>query len=244
MSFLSNDRRFKPPGSRISAHSSARILIILSVLTLLAVGLGFWLPSGPESRPIQKQAEAVKVSPETSNPTPTAEAHPAVVPLYPAPTAVEGQRLPKESALRLIANAPSIGRVAPIDRTAFTKLTALHENDTVELPLLDGTVARGTVNIVRHDEGGWWRVGGALESPRSGSFAIGTDGQTAGGLIQFQRENLAYEITSDDSGALVLRERRRSDVVCSPLPRPNFEPETPVAAALFLEWPPVIPYAA
>ena len=75
-------------------------------------------------------------------------------------------------------------------------------------------------------------MGGTLESPRGGSFALGTDGRAVGGLIQFQRENLAYEITDDpDSDALILRERRRSDVVCAPLPRPNFEHETPAAFA-------------
>jgi|GEM_PF-952809 len=235
MSFLSNAWRIQPLGSRQSGQSSTRVLVVLSLLALFAVGLGVWLPSGHEAAVTPQVAVQAPASSPTAATTPptSAAANPTVVArLYPAPTVVEGQPLPKASAVHLVSNAPAVGRSAQLDRAAFAKLTALHENDTVELPLLDGTVARGTVNIARHDEGGWWRVGGVLEAPRSGSFALGTDGRTAGGLIQFQRENLAYEITEDTaSAALVLRERRRSDVVCAPLPRPDFEPEVPPAAA-------------
>jgi len=109
----------------------------------------------------------------------------------------------------------------------FHALPALREGAPVRIPLPDGTMAAGKVALVQHDLGGWLRVAGALDEPATGSFALGTDGSTVGGLVQFPTRRLAYQVIDDPATGVTLHQRALGDLLCLPLPRPNFEPTTP-----------------
>lgn len=107
--------------------------------------------------------------------------------------------------------------------TIARSLPSLREGSSVRLVIHPGLVADGLVTLVLHETGGWLRVAGEISGPIPGSFAFGTDGSAAGGLIQFPTRRLAYELTPEGT----FHERRLGDLVCLPLPRPDFESATP-----------------
>lgn len=106
-------------------------------------------------------------------------------------------------------------------------LPKLRDGEFVRLALPDGTLAVGSVTLIQHETGGWLRVAGSLTEPAAGSFAIGTNGESVGGLIQFPTQRRAYTLAAGDTGVPKLQERALGDLLCLPLPRPSFESTTP-----------------
>ncbi len=168
----------------------------LVVLVFIAMAVGMWLGSrSPETTPIA--TVPATATPSTDNRSPA-----------PALSSNLGQK-----------------SVPVADATGFPVLTSLHEGDTIRFSLPGGRAASGTVNLVQHDTGGVYRVGGSLEMPASGSFVFGTDGRTTGGLVQIPSRRRAFTLKQDAAGQLSFQQRPLDDVVCLPLPKPNFEPE-------------------
>ena len=106
------------------------------------------------------------------------------------------------------------GRVAVVSREAFPSLGRLSAGDAVSLPLMDGRVVAGRVNLVKKDLGGWVRVGGQLTGPDAGSFTLGTNGEDVNGTILLPKEEIAYEIAVQSDGKAILQEKLLAEVVC------------------------------
>ncbi len=104
-----------------------------------------------------------------------------------------------------------------MSRSGFSAIRLLAVGDAVSLPLMDGKVATGIVDVTRRDDG-WLRVGGELRDG-NGRFAIGSNGTAVTGLILLKREKLAYEITEQKDGQLWMLEKALGEVVCDPMPR-------------------------
>jgi len=112
---------------------------------------------------------------------------------------------------------------------AIDRLTALAEGQRVRIPLPNGTTASGTVHVVQHETGGWFRAGGSLDAPEAGSFAAGTNGKSIRGLVQFPTSRRAFELAPAANGSVVFHEEPLDRHLCLALPRPNFESTTPPA---------------
>lgn len=108
------------------------------------------------------------------------------------------------------------GRKVELDRTSVIRaLSSARQGQMIDIPLPDGTVRRGTVNVVQIDSPRT-RLGGSIQS--GGSFSFGTDGASAAGLIQIPSQKLAFELLPEEGNKLVLVERRLGDVVCEGIP--------------------------
>jgi hypothetical protein len=108
----------------------------------------------------------------------------------------------------------------------------------VTLPLPDGTVRAGKVELVRHDDDGWTRAGGALAD--GGSFSFGTNGILTGGLVQLPRENIAWQLRPQADGGTQYVRRALDEIRCSFLPRPFPEYEDALPAETELKATPPI----
>lgn len=166
-------------------------------------------------------------------PTADASAHPAsTTALWKAPGPVTGVKVDPDAPLDPAVSASERarrGRSAVLDSLSVAAVEELQPGQQVSLPLLNGEVVTGRVNLVQPDASGWVRVGGELRGDRKGSFALNTDGRVLSGTVQLPAEKLAYEVEPQPDGRLVLREKRLADVVCFPLPREPRRPKTATA---------------
>ena len=139
--------------------------------------------------------------------------------LFAAPGIPTGQRVDPAGTdyRKASSSAPPVGRAAPVDRASFARLGALVAGETVSLPLMDGRVVEGRVNLVSRAEGSWVRIGGELKDGR-GTFSLAGDGSKITGLVLLKRERIAYELEEQKDGRLWMLEKRLGDVVCDPLP--------------------------
>jgi len=156
---------------------------------------------------------------------------PSPAPLWAAPGETTGEKLDPKSASYAKARREGVkpkGRLSPFDPGSLTPLAALRRGDNVVIPLLGGEQVTGKVNLVQQEAGGWVRVGGELTGPRPGSFSLGSSGKNAGGTILLPQEQIAYAITGQPDGLVVMQEKPLSDVICFPIPRPENEPATAV----------------
>ncbi len=148
----------------------------------------------------------------------------AAIPLFKPPGTATGTKVdPRAPSYRQVSTtAKPVGRAAVVDRAGFTPLSGLVAGDSVSLPLMDGKVAAGRVDVVKRDRT-WTRIGGDLENG-NGRFALASNGATVSGLIMLKREKLAYVLEEQKDGKLWMLEKAQADVVCSPLP-PAPEPK-------------------
>ena len=119
------------------------------------------------------------------------------------------------------------GRVIPLTTAPLSHWAAIPAGDTVALPSFDASGLSGIVNL-HVEEGGWHRLGGAIEG-ETGSFSLNIKGHQLGGSILLPERSLALEITTEPSGRVLLVERPLSRLICWP-PAASSE-DAPVAAA-------------
>src|SRR3954470_16792216 len=74
------------------------------------------------------------------------------------------------------------------------------EGMTLNLPLPDGTVRTGSIQLVQHEAGGSVRVGGSL--PDDGSFSFGASHGRLGGLVQLPAECVAWQWKQQAGGGI------------------------------------------
>jgi hypothetical protein len=111
------------------------------------------------------------------------------------------------------------GRVTPVEPKSFGALTSVVEGEEVEIPLANGETVTGVVNLVHHQLGSLG-VAGHLTNEK-GSFVVTLQRDSVGGLVQLEGKGTAFRVEPSKDGTAVIREMLRSDVVCSPLPRPD-----------------------
>jgi hypothetical protein len=163
------------------------------------------------------------------------------VPLFSTTGPTAGQKLVPNGAEAIRAmreGRKAEGRVTALDRKSFSALTKVTEGDRVRLPLADGDAVEGIVQLVKQESGNL-RVAGKLDG-NMGTFALNTAGSRVGGVIQFPRQQLAYSVDETDSGGPLLREVRRADVICAPLPRFHEEPAAQAAPLSPAPAPPIL----
>ncbi len=210
-------------------RKAAVFAVIGALVILLAVGR--WRQANPPVHPATHSDPAAGYSSPAASAetkTPRTETSPADAP-SPRPVltlAGPTQGQPLRTATQPAA-APTKGRVAPADLHSLAALTTLAAGDSIDLPLPDGTTRHGTVNLVRREENNWVRVGGSLDG--GGGFSLGTNGKSAGGIIQFPESHLAYELRQERDGQLVLIERPLGELRCDTIPRPNYHPAAQAA---------------
>ncbi len=148
-----------------------------------------------------------------------------LVALWGPPTETVGEKLEPKSAaykLALLKGKKLKGRVSRFDpKTVILPriLAALKKGARVELPTMAGEKLQGFVNLVLEEKTGWVRAGGALGGNRKGTFSFSTSGKETSGRILLPEEGIAYQITQERDGQLLLREVPISEVICYPLPR-------------------------
>ncbi len=193
------------------------IAVLVLLLALLVAGRWRQRPALPQKRvaSVQRTAETSVAPASSVAPTPAAAQPARAVLAFTGP--VQGQPLRAGAS----AGAPTKGRVVPVALRSLDVLKSLAVGDAIELPLPDGSVRRGTVNVVTHEENSWVRVGGSIEG--GGGFALGANGKSAGGIIQFPASHLAYELRQERDGQLVLVERPLGELRCDTIPRPRVE---------------------
>ena len=118
---------------------------------------------------------------------------------------------------------PVEGRVATLTMPSLLAMDQLKEGQELRLPLMDGEVAVGRVNLLMADGGGWLRAGGTLANGR-GSFQLSSNGSDVFATVLLPDRQLAYEVSSLEDGRLQMSEKLLASVVCAPIPR---EPEQP-----------------
>ena len=163
--------------------------------------------------------------------------------LWAAPAETTGEKLDAKSANYAQAQREGIkptSRSPPFDPGSLTPLAALQRGDNVVIPLLGGEQVTGKVNLVQQEAGGWVRVGGELTGARSGSFSLGSSGKKVSGTILLPQEEIAYAITEQPEGQVVMQEKPLSDVTCFPIPRPKNEPATAMRGLSPQESPPIL----
>jgi hypothetical protein len=96
----------------------------------------------------------------------------------------------------------------------------------VKLPVARGNQIIGKINLVEN-ENGWVRVAGKL-ADGSGSFAISTNGEQSGGMIQQPKSGLAFQIEQSDE-SLMLNEVSLSSLKCH-IPRHHTSGTRPALA--------------
>jgi hypothetical protein len=241
--------------------SKQRILGLLVFPAVVLAGLVLLRPAANSHVPVDAQPNARnKDTPhqaETATPSPPPLAQsaspaaaaaassvsaPSPAQLWAAPGETTGEKLDPKSVSYAEAQGEGVkpkGRSSPFDPGSLTPLAALRRGDNVVLPLLGGEQVTGKVNLVQQ-EAGWVRVGGELTGPRSGSFSLGSSGKNAGGTILLPQEQIAYAITEQPDGQVVMQEKPLSEVICFPIPRPRDEPVAAVRGFGPQEAPPIL----
>lgn len=159
----------------------------------------------------------------------SAQAAEEVTLLFAAPGQVRGERINPRSPQDVQASAEGKlphGRNAPVDAAGFVSLEGLRAGDRVRLPLLEGEVVEGVVNLTLLDLG-VRRVAGRLDASRPGTFSLSARDGAAGGRIILTRERVVFEIARESDGRTVMVEKALRDVACDAIPRY----EGPAAAA-------------
>lgn len=205
---------------------------MVAVLFVAALAIYEFRPTSTE-RPASSTAPAesllAAVAPAPSVAAPVAPAAPAAaaptetalvnaIPIFRPPGKPSGTKVdPRQPAYQRVSNSPRPeGRSAIVDRAGIAEFAALSMGSAVSLPLMDGRVARGRVNLAQRD-GAWMRVGGELQDG-DGSFFLSSNGSKVSGMILLKREKLAYELEEQADGTLRMLEKARGDVVCDPIP--------------------------
>jgi hypothetical protein len=220
-------------------------LALVAASLLAAAAIAFYAtdsaPAKPDSIRLSSAAETSApvfdstpeaVSPSADTP-PVAAGEPArgSVLAFHAPKPSTGQRLNPRSAqvIKVAATgARPVGRSAEIDAGTFANLAALHADDAVRIPLIDGELVDGVIHLVQPDEDGTIRVGGEMKGARKGTFMLASKGDEVFGFVLLPRERLAIEIAPQKDGRTLLVEKSLGDVVCQPLPR--YTDEQPLRA--------------
>lgn len=106
---------------------------------------------------------------------------------------------------------------------ALAGLDQLKQGDTISLPLLNGEVVTGQINLVQNDHG-WVRIGGQLTDQPDGSFFFNSNGQDLSGMVMLRGVDKAYDVHGKLDGKLAMQEKAMDEVACTPIPMP-IEPQ-------------------
>lgn len=124
---------------------------------------------------------------------------------------IAGDRLP---AVRAAMNPHTDrGRVAQLTRSGLAAWRWFTTGDRISLPAFDGEDIAAQITL-RTEDSGWLRLGGELEGVE-GTFALNTNFDHMGGFILFPKLDLAYEITTQPSGEVVMIERPLEALMCT-----------------------------
>ena len=125
--------------------------------------------------------------------------------------AVTGDRLP---ATRSEMN-PHLdrGRVARLVWPRASAWRGVQAGELITLPGFDGEELEATIAL-RTEDAGWLRLGGALNG-LDGTFAINTNFDAISGFVLLPALNLAYEITTQPSGDVLMTERPLEALMCT-----------------------------
>ena len=162
----------------------------LSVFLLLVflMGLVLRVPSRLATRPAKSSAvPTLAKQQEVQNrisATSTANATTLAAALYQVASPLQvGSPSPFAPLYDVPSAAEEFRRLAPISGISVATLAALREGDRVRLPLFDGEIAEGVVNLVKHEEPNRTLIGGALVGSTVGSFNLGANPAATGGLV-------------------------------------------------------------
>jgi hypothetical protein len=210
----------------------------------LAVLVGFLMapPKPPGAKGSGESRERVEAMPTLApallEPLQPEAAKDLITPLPPAQAVFAVSTWEKAKPdLRPLANDESKAARAIIARGTLVpeSLPNLHTfkpGDGVGLPMRNGAVAMGVVNLVQSDESGWVRVGGSIKSPGKGSFSLGQKATEWTGLVQLPDQDIALVIHTATDGTLQILEKPLGSVICKGLPKkPLPENEKQQAAA-------------
>ncbi len=194
--------------------------VALSAALLLA----WWLQAGnqasaPATGPEKGAAAATAASPNPANVTSPLQS----ATLWRVAALADPARLPLAPKFAVPATAEHVERAARVELGGLARPDALHAGDGVRLGLLDGRVAEGRVNVVRHETDGRVLIGGALADGGSFTFGIGAGARTTAGTILPAQSAVAYLVRTGTDGAAYLLEKPRSFVLCE-LPPPPANP--------------------
>lgn len=203
---------------------SPRLLVGLLFTAFLAIAVYLLLPSSATRVPERATPRAEEA--RRAEATAPASSH-----QFPALGEISGTRLQPNLWRAASTATPGtvVGREAKLSREFTRMITELREGDDLDLPIFDGVHAPGTVTLIQQDTGGWYRVAGTLQGGDRSAFSLSTDGRTVAGLLQYPSRNLALQISGTVSSP-ILRERLLSDLLCLPMPRPDFETSTPATS--------------
>jgi hypothetical protein len=126
-------------------------------------------------------------------------------------TAITGDRLP---ATRSEMNPHTDrGRVARLGWPKASAWRGVQAGELITLPGFDGEELEATIAL-RTEDAGWLRLGGALNG-LDGTFAINTNFNAISGFVLLPAVNLAYEITTEPSGDVLMTERPLEALMCT-----------------------------
>jgi len=139
--------------------------------------------------------------------------------LFAVPKIVSGKKIdPKNpyshTGLDAKPNGHPKGRIGLIPWDFLPNLANFKRDDQVIFPLFDTVVAAGKVNLVQPQEDGLILMGGELSAPKKGSFSIGGSEGKLGGMIFFENEPVAYEVTTKETGEVIIEEKLISELMC------------------------------
>ena len=124
---------------------------------------------------------------------------------------IVGERLP--SVRSAIDPHSDRGRVARLSRSGVVAWHGFTAGDRITLPGFDGEEMAANI-VLRTEDAGWLRLGGELESVE-GTFAMNTNFDVVSGFILLPTLNLAYEITTEPSGDILMAERPIEALMCT-----------------------------
>lgn len=126
----------------------------------------------------------------------------------------------------------SVNAVAQVKVESLSGLESLKPGQRIWLPVRGSAAVPGVVNLVKRDELGWVRVGGALEDGAKGTFSLGQKGAAWVGTILHAASQSAYVMRTSDAGVVSVEEKPMSSVICQAIPRkkPNIGPGAGAAA--------------
>jgi hypothetical protein len=124
--------------------------------------------------------------------------------------AITGDRLP--AARSEINPHLDRGRVARLGRPGLADWRGFQAGDLITLPGFDGEEMEASIAL-RTEDAGWLRLGGELKNAE-GTFAMNTNFDTISGFILLPALDLAYEITTDPSGEVLMAERPLEALMC------------------------------